>query len=41
MKVETDLVPWIIQQTQKGPPDAWFGKYYGTNPQTNYILTYL
>lgn len=26
MKVETSLVPWIIKQTQKGPPDAWFGK---------------
>ncbi|KAG2203770.1 hypothetical protein INT47_012703 [Mucor saturninus] len=25
MKVETNLVPWIIKQTQKGPPDAWFG----------------
>ncbi|KAG2232269.1 hypothetical protein INT48_001554, partial [Thamnidium elegans] len=25
MKVETSLVPWIIKQTQKGPPDAWFG----------------
>lgn len=28
MNVETSLVPWIIKQTQKGPPDAWFGKYY-------------
>jgi hypothetical protein len=26
MRVETNLVPWIIKQTQKGPPDAWFGK---------------
>ncbi|KAI9251305.1 hypothetical protein EDC94DRAFT_622033 [Helicostylum pulchrum] len=25
MNVETSLVPWIIKQTQKGPPDAWFG----------------
>jgi hypothetical protein len=26
MEAPTDLVPWIIKQTQKGPPDAWFGK---------------
>lgn len=26
MSMETELVPWIIKQTQKGPPDAWFGK---------------
>jgi hypothetical protein len=25
MEAPTDLVPWIIKQTQKGPPDAWFG----------------
>ncbi|KAI8058710.1 uncharacterized protein B0P05DRAFT_559545 [Gilbertella persicaria] len=25
MELQTDLVPWIIKQTQKGPPDAWFG----------------
>ncbi|KAL0143274.1 hypothetical protein V8B55DRAFT_1041319 [Mucor lusitanicus] len=25
MQAPTDLVPWIIKQTQKGPPDDWFG----------------
>ncbi|KAI8364605.1 hypothetical protein BD560DRAFT_491195 [Blakeslea trispora] len=25
MGLQTDLVPWIVRQTQKGPPDAWFG----------------
>ncbi|KAI9470581.1 MAG: hypothetical protein EXX96DRAFT_584933 [Benjaminiella poitrasii] len=25
MQAETSLIPWIIKQTQKGPPDAWFG----------------
>lgn len=25
MEAPTDLVPWIIKQTQKGPPDDWFG----------------
>ncbi|RCI05220.1 hypothetical protein CU098_010882 [Rhizopus stolonifer] len=25
MELQTDLVPWIVKQTQKGPPDAWFG----------------
>ncbi|KAI7908252.1 uncharacterized protein BX663DRAFT_25950 [Cokeromyces recurvatus] len=25
MQIETNLIPWIIKQTQKGPPDAWFG----------------
>ncbi|KAI8967186.1 hypothetical protein BDF20DRAFT_902261 [Mycotypha africana] len=25
MQAETDLIPWILSQTQKGPPDAWFG----------------
>ncbi|OBZ84602.1 hypothetical protein A0J61_07346 [Choanephora cucurbitarum] len=25
MELQTGLVPWIVKQTQKGPPDAWFG----------------
>ncbi|KAI8379952.1 hypothetical protein EDC96DRAFT_473326 [Choanephora cucurbitarum] len=25
IELQTGLVPWIVKQTQKGPPDAWFG----------------